>query len=51
MFGFIKNLIVGILNFFIGLFGGKKSGYYLELDDATEVAQDAAKKQHRRLRK
>ncbi|MUG99220.1 hypothetical protein F7734_45790 [Scytonema sp. UIC 10036] len=44
MFGFIKNLIAGILNFFIGLFGGKKSGYYLELDEATEVAQDAAKK-------
>jgi gas vesicle protein len=44
MFGFIKNLIGGIVNFFIGLFGGKKSGYYLELDEAAEVAQDAAKK-------
>ncbi len=44
MFGFIKNLIAGILNFFIGLFGGKKNGYYLELDEAAEVAQDAAKK-------
>ncbi|GAB1541571.1 hypothetical protein NUACC21_42420 [Scytonema sp. NUACC21] len=43
MFGFIKNLIAGILNFFIGLFGGKKGGYYLELDEAAEVAQDVAK--------
>lgn len=43
MFGFIKNLITGILNFFVGLFGGKKSGYYLELDEAVEATQDAAK--------
>ena len=43
MLGFIKNLIAGVLNFFIGLFGGKKSGYYLELDEAAEVTKDAAK--------
>jgi hypothetical protein len=43
MLGFIKNLIAGVLNFFIGLFGGKKSGYYLELDEAAEATKDAAK--------
>jgi hypothetical protein len=36
MFGFIKNLITGILNFFIGLFGGKKGGYYMELDESSQ---------------
>ncbi|MEC4813710.1 MAG: hypothetical protein SAK29_10640 [Scytonema sp. PMC 1069.18] len=44
MFGFIKNLISGILNFFIGLFGGKKGDYYLELDESSEEkAQQTAK--------
>lgn len=34
MISFIKNLISGIVNFFIGLLGGKKnSGYYLELKE------------------
>ncbi|TAF09358.1 MAG: hypothetical protein EAZ77_05365 [Nostocales cyanobacterium] len=36
MFGFIKNLIGGILGFITGLFG-KKDSYYLELKD--EVGQ------------
>ena len=43
MIGFIKNLISGILNFFTGLFGGKKSGYYLELKEDAEAALDEAK--------
>ncbi len=51
MFDFIKNLFGGIAGFFSGLFGGKKSkdgesapkakkskGYFLELDDAGNVA-------------
>lgn len=45
MFGFIKNIIAGILSFLTGLFGGKKSnGYYLELkEDNTEVKKPAPK--------
>ncbi len=43
MIGFMKNLISGILNFFTGLFGGKKSGYYLELKEDAEAALDEAK--------
>jgi membrane protein involved in colicin uptake len=44
MFGFIKNLITGILNFFIGLFGGKKGGYYMELEEGGEQKQKAEAK-------
>jgi len=38
MIGFIKKLISGIVNFFVGLVGGKKdNNYYLELkEDANE---------------
>jgi gas vesicle protein len=51
MFGSIKklitNLISGILGFVTGLLPGKKkgksNGYYLELDEAKEVAKDAVK--------
>ena len=41
---FIKNLISGILSFVTGLLRGKKSnGYFLELDEAKDAANDAAK--------
>jgi hypothetical protein len=41
MFGFIKNLIAGIIGFITGLFSGKKGGgYYLELKE--EAADSAA---------
>ncbi|KAB8335461.1 hypothetical protein SD80_003870 [Scytonema tolypothrichoides VB-61278] len=43
MIGFIKNLITGVLNFFTGLLGGKKNGYYLEFDEAAEATKEAAK--------
>lgn len=33
MFGFIKNLFAGIFGFFGSLFGSKKSGYFLDLDE------------------
>ncbi|BAZ88962.1 hypothetical protein NIES932_04290 [Raphidiopsis curvata NIES-932] len=35
MFGFIKNLIAGILSFISGIFG-KKDEYYLELKEENE---------------
>jgi hypothetical protein len=39
MFGFIKNLIAGILGFVTGLLPGKKkgNGYFLELDEAKSI--------------
>ncbi len=39
MFGFIKNLIAGILGFITGLLPGKKksNGYFLELDEAKSI--------------
>ncbi|MBW4478046.1 MAG: hypothetical protein KME54_14560 [Tolypothrix brevis GSE-NOS-MK-07-07A] len=39
MFGFIKNLIAGILGFVTGLLPGKKQGkgYFLELDEAKSI--------------
>lgn len=40
MFGFIKNLISGILSFIGGLFG-KKNEYYLELKEETEETKPA----------
>jgi hypothetical protein len=49
MFGFIKNLITGIMKFITGLLPGKKknNGYYLELKEEAETAvekvSDAAK--------
>ncbi|WP_071191929.1 hypothetical protein [Trichormus sp. NMC-1] len=44
MFGFIKNLIGGILGFITGLFGKKDNGYYLELkEEATETKPAAVK--------
>ncbi len=43
MISFIKNLISGIQNFFVGLLGGKKSGYYVELKEDAEAALDEAK--------
>jgi len=50
MFGFIKNLMAGILSFITGLLPGKKkdNGYFLELDDAKsikplETVKEAAK--------
>ncbi|WP_413171665.1 hypothetical protein [Anabaena azotica] len=43
MFGFIKNLIGGILGFITGIFG-KKDGYYLELkEEVAETKPVAAK--------
>ena len=33
MFGFIKNLFAGIFGFFGSLFGSKKSGYFLDLEE------------------
>lgn len=58
MFGFIKNLFSGIIAFFSGLFGGKKSqndasaapkakkskGYFLELDDTGNAKTEAETK-------
>ncbi|MBU7585447.1 MAG: hypothetical protein KAF91_21580 [Nostoc sp. TH1S01] len=43
MFGFIKNLIAGILGFFTGLLGGKKKngGYYLQLDESGAEVKPA----------
>ncbi|MBW4625122.1 MAG: hypothetical protein KME49_06355 [Brasilonema octagenarum HA4186-MV1] len=38
-----KNLITGVPNFFTGLLGKKKNGYYLELDEAAEATKEAAK--------
>ncbi|MBD2628735.1 hypothetical protein [Trichormus variabilis] len=44
MFGFIKNLIGGILGFFTGLFRKKDNSYYLELkEEATETKPAAVK--------
>jgi hypothetical protein len=43
MFGFIKNLIGGILGFITGLFG-KKDGYYLELKEETAETKPVAAK-------
>jgi hypothetical protein len=50
MFGFIKNLIAGIVGFITGLLPGKKkdNGYFLELDEAKsikplETVKEAAK--------
>jgi hypothetical protein len=44
MFGFIKNLIGGILGFITGLFGKKDNSYYLELkEEATETKPAAVK--------
>ncbi|MBD2486877.1 hypothetical protein [Aulosira sp. FACHB-615] len=45
MFGFIKNLIAGILGFFTGLLGGKKKngGYYLQLDESGAEVKPAPK--------
>jgi hypothetical protein len=40
MFGFIKNLIGGILGFITGLFG-KKDGYYLELKEEVGETKPA----------
>lgn len=44
MFGFIKNLITGIMKFITGLLPGKKKngGYYLELKEEAETAQPVA---------
>ncbi|MFW6358188.1 MAG: hypothetical protein ACOC0N_03090 [Chroococcales cyanobacterium] len=41
MFTFIKNLFVSIINFFVALFGGKKSngGYYMQVEDETPEQQ------------
>jgi hypothetical protein len=45
MFGFLKNLITGILGFITGLLPGKKgNGYYLELDESGEQKAPAAVK-------
>ncbi|MGJ5672734.1 MAG: hypothetical protein ACR9NN_03805 [Nostochopsis sp.] len=45
MFGFIKNLISGIMKFITGLFPGKKkgNGYYLELKEEAENTPPVAK--------
>ena len=46
MFGFIKNLITGIMKFITGLLPGKKkgNGYYLELKEEAETTPVAAAK-------
>jgi hypothetical protein len=41
MFGFIKNLIAGILSFISGIFG-KKDEYYLELKEENELTATVA---------
>ncbi|MCT7986230.1 hypothetical protein NG796_23435 [Laspinema sp. A4] len=41
MFGFIKKLFGGIFSFLGGLFGFKKSGYYLELEESKGSAPAA----------
>jgi len=41
MFGFIKNLIAGILSFISGIFG-KKDEYYLELKEENEPTATVA---------
>ncbi|MGM3306873.1 hypothetical protein ACSQ6I_13045 [Anabaena sp. WFMT] len=44
MFGFIKNLIAGIVGFITGLFAKKDNGYYLQLkEEATEAKPVATK--------
>ncbi|TVP63609.1 MAG: hypothetical protein EA343_07815 [Nodularia sp. (in: Bacteria)] len=48
MFGFIKNLIKGILGFITGLLPGKKgNGYYLQLDEPESEKAPAAKPQEK----
>ncbi|OKH16109.1 hypothetical protein NIES592_00025 [Fischerella major NIES-592] len=44
MFGFIKNLITGIMKFITGLLPGKKkgNGYYLELKEEAETTPPVA---------
>jgi hypothetical protein len=58
MFGFIKNLFSGIISFFTGLLGGKKSqdntlaapktkkskGYFLEIDDSGNLKTEVEAK-------
>lgn len=39
----IKNLFGGIFSFIGGIFGGKKSGYYMELDEAKSALAKPAK--------
>lgn len=39
----IKNLFSGIFSFIGGIFGGKKSGYYMELDEAKSAIAKPAK--------
>lgn len=41
MFGFIKKLFGGIFSFLGGLFGSKKSGYYMELEESKGSAPAA----------
>lgn len=43
VFNLIKNLFSGILSFIGGIFGGKKSGYFMELDEAQAAKLDSAK--------
>ncbi len=49
MFGFIKSIFGGIFSFLSGLFGAKKSGYYLELEESKGTA--AAKPQAAQVQK
>ncbi|AFZ60906.1 hypothetical protein H6G54_22760 [Anabaena cylindrica FACHB-243] len=44
MFGFIKNLIAGILGFITGLFAKKDNGYYLQLNEEATEAKPVATK-------
>lgn len=43
VFNLIKNLFSGILSFIGGIFGGKKSGYFMELDEAQVAKLDSVK--------
>ncbi|MBZ8179802.1 hypothetical protein [Oscillatoria salina] len=44
MFGFIKNIFSGIINFITGIFGGKKEGFFLELDESQNGQSTNPKK-------
>ncbi|MEC4983993.1 MAG: hypothetical protein SAJ37_01005 [Oscillatoria sp. PMC 1068.18] len=44
MFGFIKKIFSGIINFITGIFGSKKEGFFLELNDSDKGQSAPPKK-------